>query len=102
MLNSILLLYQFLEFRQTLWFSHRAFTSWFTSCVVCVLVSFPPSPVVEENEAMSLIPQDFLVLINPVGGQGKAESEFRKVVQPLFDQANIKYEIIVTGIDSYL
>ena len=39
----------------------------------------------------------FLVLINPVGGQGKAEDDFEKHVQPLFDRAEITYEVVVTG-----
>ena len=39
----------------------------------------------------------FLVLINPVCGQGKAQDEFREHVQPLFDRAEISYDVVLTG-----
>ncbi len=37
------------------------------------------------------------MLINPVGGQGKAVGEFDKLVRPLFDLAEIKTDIIITS-----
>ena len=37
------------------------------------------------------------MFINPVGGQGKGVSEFKQHVQPMFDLAEINYNVIVTG-----
>lgn len=37
------------------------------------------------------------MLINPAGGQGKAEADFEEHVKPLFDFAEITYNVVVTG-----
>lgn len=50
---------------------------------------------VDDDEA-SLVPRHFLVFINPVGGPGRGVNDFRQHVQPLFDLAEINYNIIVT------
>ena len=51
-----------------------------------------------DTDAPSEVPRrHLLVLINPVCGQGKAEQEFREHVQPLFDRAEISYDVVVTG-----
>ena len=55
----------------------------------CVAVS-------DDDEAL-LVPRHFLVFINPVGGPGRGVSEFKQHVQPLFDLAEINYNIVVTG-----
>ena len=39
------------------------------------------------------------MFINPVGGPGKGISEFKQHVQPMFDMAEINYNVIVTGKD---
>ncbi len=39
----------------------------------------------------------FLIFVNPVGGQGKAVAQFEKIVRPLFELAEIKYDVIFTG-----
>jgi len=44
-----------------------------------------------------ILPRHLLVFINPVGGPGKGVSEFKQHVQPLFDLAEINYNVIVTG-----
>ena len=44
-----------------------------------------------------LVERRLLVLINPVGGKGKAVTEFDRNVRPMFDVAEIKYEVIITG-----
>ena len=59
----------------------------------------PPSPLpltVNEGEAV-VVPRHLLVFINPVGGPGKGISEFKQHVQPMFDMAEINYNVIVTG-----
>ena len=43
------------------------------------------------------VPRHLLVFINPVGGPGKGVSEFKQHVQPMFDMAEINYNVIVTG-----
>lgn len=53
--------------------------------------------IVAVTEESVLVPRHLLVLINPVGGQGKAVAEFTQHVQPLFDLAEINYNIVVTG-----
>ena len=61
--------------------------------------SLPPSPLsltVSEGEAV-VVPRHLLVFINPVGGPGKGISEFKQHVQPMFDMAEINYNVIVTG-----
>ncbi len=37
------------------------------------------------------------MLINPAGGQGKSVGDFEKFVRPLFDLADIKTDLIITG-----
>ena len=49
-----------------------------------------------EEEAV-LVPRHFLVLINPMGGKGNGVSDFIQHVQPMFDMAEINYNVIVTG-----
>ena len=38
----------------------------------------------------------FLVFVNPFSGQKKALSRWEKIVQPMFDEANIKYHLVLT------
>lgn len=58
-------------------------------------LSFCYTFAVSEDE--ELRPFHFLVFINPVGGPGRAITEFKQHVQPMFDLAEINYNIIVTG-----
>ena len=44
-----------------------------------------------------VVPRHLLVFINPVGGPGKGISEFKQHIQPMFDMAEINYNVIVTG-----
>ena len=51
-----------------------------------------------DTDTISEVPRrHLLVFINPVCGQGKAEQEFREHVQPLFNCAEISYDVVVTG-----
>ena len=51
-----------------------------------------------DTDTISEVPRrHLLVFINPVCGQGKAEQEFREHVQPLFNRAEISYDVVVTG-----
>ena len=61
--------------------------------IILILIS---CAAVDDDEA-ALVPRHFLVFINPVGGPGRGVSDFRQHVQPLFDLAEINYNIIVTG-----
>ena len=42
-------------------------------------------------------PRHLLVLINPVGGQGNAVSDFRQHVEPLFLLAEINCNVVITS-----
>ena len=55
---------------------------------------FAVSTVTEESV---MIPRHLLVLINPAGGKGKAVNDFKQHVQPLFDLAEINYNVVITG-----
>ncbi|XP_046568989.1 ceramide kinase-like [Haliotis rubra] len=46
-------------------------------------------------------PSRLLVLINPVGGRGKGEAHYRRVVAPLFRLAKIDTEVIVSQSPSH-
>ena len=57
--------------------------------------------ILATEEALSgntFTPPRLLILINPAGGKGNAESLFRKHVQPMFEMAEIKSTVIVTGV----
>ena len=54
----------------------------------------PSIPEMLENQP---IPRRFLVLINPVGGSGKATKVFTKSVAPIFKRCGIEYEEILTN-----
>lgn len=62
------------------------------TCLHCV--SLPVCAV--EGSAASQRPH-YLVLINPKSGKELAEVTFRNHVQPLFDIAEITYDIVVTS-----
>ena len=42
-------------------------------------------------------PQKYLVFVNPVGGEGKAVHVYRSQIQPLFELAEAKCDVIITG-----
>ena len=42
-------------------------------------------------------PRKYLILINPVGGKGKAVHIFRTQIQPLFDLAGAECQVLITG-----
>ena len=56
--------------------------------------SFSSHIAKDEN---TFIPRRILVLINPAAGKGKGESLFRKHVQPMFEMAEMKLTVVVTG-----
>ena len=60
------------------------------------LFPHPPSSSVDEDESI-LVPRHLLVLLNPASGPGKTVSDFKQHIQPLFDLAEINYNLIVTG-----
>jgi len=39
-------------------------------------------------------PKNLLVFINPFGGRGKAVKTFNKIVVPIFNLAEIKYQVM--------
>ena len=49
------------------------------------------------EEHSVLVPRTFLVLINPVAGLQRGESEFIQYVKPMFDKAEIISLIEVTS-----
>ena len=50
-----------------------------------------------DDDDSLLVPRHLLVFINPVGGRGKGVSLFENEVRPLFDLAEINYNVVVTG-----
>ncbi|POM66230.1 Sphingosine Kinase [Phytophthora palmivora] len=44
----------------------------------------------------SMPPRRFMVVINPAGGKGNAQQTFEKEVAPVFEQANVEVETIIT------
>jgi len=42
-------------------------------------------------------PRKYLILINPVGGKGKAVHIFHSQIQLLFDLAGAEYQVLITG-----
>ena len=60
------------------------------------LLSLISRAAVDDDDSV-LVPRHLLVFINPVGGPGRGISEFKQHVQPLFDSAEINYNVIVTG-----
>ena len=51
-----------------------------------------------ESEVPTQPPQrHLLVLINPVSGRGKSVQEFQEQVKPLFEMAEINFDILITG-----
>lgn len=42
--------------------------------------------------------RQLLVLVNPASGQGKSVELFQTQVQPMFDMAELKYTVVVTGV----
>ena len=73
----------------------QEFCSPLVSCMCGLCQSLLQLVAVTEDSV--LVPRHLLVLINPVGGQGRAVAEFTQHVQPLFDLAEINYNIVVTG-----
>ena len=49
------------------------------------------------HTASELVERRLLVLINPVGGKRRGVTDFDRIVRPMFDVAEIKYEIVITG-----
>jgi len=52
---------------------------------------------VDTDKEPSADPRKYLILINPVGGKGKAVHIFRTQVQPLLNLAGAECQIVVTG-----
>lgn len=47
-------------------------------------------------------PRNYIVYINPFGGQGKAMEIYNKKVQPIFSEAEIRHTVVKTGKCFYL
>ena len=49
------------------------------------------------EEHSVLLPRRFLVFINPMAGSKKGKNLFEKVVQKMFDLAEVQYDVKYTG-----
>ena len=74
------------------------------NCLVVIKVDLSFSPYGEpasffsvSEEHSVLLPRRLLVFINPVAGPQKGKGLFEKVVQKMFDLAEIQYDVKYTG-----
>eukprot|EP01040_Poterioochromonas_malhamensis_P017452 gene17452-20055_t len=75
--------------------------NWNTLLYRIIHHEFPQTPMsvglLNHPQLFSAIPQRcFLVFVNPVSGKRKAFKVWKKTVEPMLKQANIKVEVIVT------
>ena len=71
------------------WVNVQPFPQTFPSCG-----TLPNCMILIVDDVVNL---QFLVFINPFGGQGTALKLFNKTVKPMFEDAQVEYEVKVTG-----
>lgn len=68
------------------------------TCLISWLIINPQLPVDDLRAKQFFPPQRrFLVVINPKSGPGKSLQQFSHVIEPFLLEANIDYEVFITG-----